>query len=279
MSEKGSLLTAQIIDNRRVAPAHFLMTVRLPLSFATPFPGQFVMIRNNECDGPLLARPFSVYGFQRQQDHAVMDLLYRVVGRGTSLFSRMIPGEELCFFGPLGKGFSIPTGVKRVLLVAGGIGVAPLIFLLHKGLLPADGKGIMETIFYLGARTAELLTGLERLCGFCDLKICTDDGSRGYHGPVTGLLKHDIGGFDAGDTVIYACGPKPMVRAMGNLLQDAPIPCQVSLEERMACGLGACLGCAVAVRTGEGKTDYRRVCQDGPVFDLRDIVFASPAGP
>jgi len=278
MHEGRAMTVGDIIANRRVAPDHFQMTVKLPRSFPTPSPGQFVMIRNAEQEEPLLPRPFSVYGFQRQGDQNAIDLLYRITGRGTSLFSRMSPGAKLSILGPLGRGFSTPAGVKKVILVAGGVGVAPLVFLLRNGLIPADDKKSMELIFYLGARTEELLTGLEWLNGVCDLKICTDDGSREYCGPVTGLLKRDIGGYNPEETMIYACGPVAMIRAMGHLLNRNPIRCQVSLEERMACGLGACMGCAVAVRCETGKTDYRRVCKDGPVFDLREIVFASPAG-
>jgi dihydroorotate dehydrogenase electron transfer subunit len=272
------MTVGDIIENRRVAPGHFQMTVHLPRSFPTPSPGQFVMIRNAEHGDTLLPRPLSVYGFQRYEEQNTIDLLYRITGRGTSLFSRMSPGEKLSILGPLGRGFSIPAGAKKIILVGGGVGVAPLIFLLRNGLMQADDKKSIEPIFYLGARTEELLTGLERLNGVCDLKICTDDGSREYCGPVTGLLKSDIGGYNPEETIIYACGPAAMIRAMGHLLHRNPIRCQVSLEERMACGLGACLGCAVAVRSEAGKTDYRRVCKDGPVFDLREIVFASPSG-
>jgi dihydroorotate dehydrogenase electron transfer subunit len=278
MCEGQAMTVGDIIENRRVAPGHFQMTVDLPRSFPTPAPGQFVMIRNAEHGEILLPRPISVYGFQRHGEQTTVDLLYYIAGRGTSLFSRMRPGEKLSILGPLGRGFTIPAGVKKVILVAGGVGAAPLIFLLRSGLMPADDKKSMELIFYLGARTEELLTGLERLNGVCDLKICTDDGSREYCGPVTDLLKRDIGEYNPEDTVIYACGPAAMIRAMGHLLNRNPIRCQVSLEERMACGLGACLGCAVAVRCEAGKTDYRRVCKDGPVFDLREIIFDTPGG-
>ncbi len=277
MDEKQAMMIGEIMSNRRVAPGHFQMTVQLPRSFPTPSPGQFVMVRKAEQDEPLLARPFSVYGFQRQGEQTAIDLLYRITGRGTSLFSRMGPGAKLSILGPLGRGFLLHAGIKKVILVAGGVGVAPLVFLLCNGLHPPDGQRSRELIFYLGARTEELLTGLERMNGLCDLKICTDDGSREYCGPVTDLLKRDIGGYNPEETMIYACGPAAMIRAMGHLLNESHIRCQVSLEERMACGLGACLGCAVAVRNEAGKKDYRRVCQDGPVFDLREIVFVSPA--
>jgi dihydroorotate dehydrogenase electron transfer subunit len=285
MDEKIATITGEIIENRRVAPGHFQMTIRLPISFPTPSPGQFVMVRKAEQDEPMLARPISVFSFQRRNDHTNLQLLYRVVGRGTKLLSGSRNGDELSVLGPLGRGFTLPNGIRRVIFIAGGVGVAPLTFLLHSGLLSSRAEQEIQKDFYLGAGSAELLTGLDRLEGFCELGICTDDGSRGYHGPVTALfessfemLKHDMGGYDPEETMIYACGPAAMIRVMGHLLNESQIRCQVSLEERMACGIGACLGCAVAVRNEAGKRDYRRVCRDGPVFDLREIIVGSSAG-
>lgn len=276
MIENRSLVTGTVTENHPAAPDHFLLTVRLPLTFASPAPGQFVMVREASRREPLLARPLSVMGFTRRNDHAVLELLYHVAGRGTALLSRIGPGGEIAVLGPLGRGFTRPDRIRRALFVAGGVGVAPLLYLLHSPMFAsqeseAGGTG-PEKVFYLGARTEKLLAGLDRLKGRCTLGICTDDGSLGHHGPVTDLLKRDMGGYDPEDTVIYACGPTPMVRALGRVLGEHPVPCQVSLEERMACGLGACLGCAVAVRNPEGKREYRRVCHDGPVFDLKEIL-------
>lgn len=278
MHEREAMSDGVILGNRCAAPDHFLLSVRLPLTFSTPLPGQFVMIREPVIREPLLSRPLSVFGFERHEDHGVLDLLFRASGRGTTLLARLKPGEELAVLGPLGRGFTLPSGIRQVLFVAGGVGVAPLVYLLHSGLLaPEAGHGIRKN-FYLGARSAELLTGIEWLRDFCELGICTDDGSKGYHGPVTAIVKRDIDRYDPGETIIYGCGPAPMIRALGALLGEHPITCQVSLEERMACGLGACLGCAVAIRGPEGKKEYRRVCRDGPVFDLREVLLAAPRG-
>jgi dihydroorotate dehydrogenase electron transfer subunit len=278
MDDRVSMTTGEIIENQQVAPGHFVMAVHVPPSFPTPAAGQFVMIRSAGHDEPLLARPFSVYGFHRQDAHAIVDLLYRVTGRGTSLFSRMRPGEELLVHGPLGRGFTVPKGARRIILVAGGVGVAPLAFFLHERCGEERGSESVKATVYLGAGSADLITGCERLRGLCDLSICTDDGSRGHCGPVTDLLQEEIGKFPPKETAIFACGPAPMIRSLGRVLGGAPVHCQVSLEERMACGLGACLGCAVAIRRESGKIEYRRVCKDGPVFDLREIVFVSPDG-
>jgi dihydroorotate dehydrogenase electron transfer subunit len=273
MAEKPSIAIGQVMENRSVAPGHFLLTIRLPLSFATPTPGQFVMIRDPDRGEPLLPRPISVYGFQREAGYAIMNLLCRVAGRGTSLFSRLNPDETLTVMGPLGRGFSIDPDVRQLLLVAGGVGAAPLAFLLQEGSLLKPDSGKRQVTAYLGAGTAELLTGLNRFQGFCDLRTATDDGSCGYRGNVTEMLALDLGGYDAKSTLILACGPEAMIRSLDLLLRDTRIRCQVSLEERMACGVGACLGCAVAVREGEGRTGYRRVCKDGPVFDIGEILW------
>ncbi len=274
MDREASLMTGTIIDNRPAAPEHFLVSVRLPGAFPAPLPGQFVMVREAGRTSPLLARPLSVLGFKANPDHGVLELLYRVVGEGTTLLSRMKPGEGLSVMGPLGRGFTPPDGAKEVLFVAGGVGVAPLSYLLNSGLMTSESGRSLRKSFYFGARSAELLACLDRLRDSCELGICTDDGSRGYCGSVTDMLARDIGGCDPQETLIYACGPTPMIRSLKALLKKRPIPCQVSLEERMACGLGACLGCAVAIRrqkSGRG-IEYMRVCKDGPVFDLEEVI-------
>ena len=160
--------------------------------------------------------------------------------------------------------------------MAGGVGAAPLAFLLQECALPKPHSGKRQVTAYLGAGTAELLTGLNRFEGFCDLRTATDDGSCGYHGTVTELLAVDLGEYDAKSTLILACGPMAMIRSLDLLLRNTRIRCQVSLEERMACGVGACLGCVVAIKEGEGRTGYRRVCQDGPVFDIGEILWNPP---
>jgi len=274
MGKETSLMTGTIIENRLAAPDHFLVSVRLPEAFPAPLPGQFVMVREAGRTAPLLARPLSVLGFTQNPGHGVLELLYRVVGEGTSLLSRLKPGDGISVMGPLGRGFAPPEGVEQVLFVAGGVGVAPLAYLLHGGLMTSETGRNLRKAFYLGARSAELLTCLDKLRDSCELGICTDDGSRGYCGSVTDLLARDIGGYEPKKTLIYACGPTPMIRSLKALLKGRPIPCQVSLEERMACGLGACLGCAVAIRrrgSGQG-IEYKRVCKDGPVFDLEEVI-------
>jgi dihydroorotate dehydrogenase electron transfer subunit len=269
--EHSSLVTGEVIGNLPVAADHFLLTLNLPPSFVTPHPGQFVMIHDPARREPLLPRPLSVYGFRREGGQPTLDLLCRVAGRGTSLLSRIKPGASLAVLGPLGRGFTVQPGLRKVILLAGGVGVAPLTFLLHECYLRDASLQGTKITAYVGARTHELLAGLDRLQGFCDLRPATDDGSAGYHGLVTDLLRRDLCGYEPDETMIFACGPAAMTQALGSLLNQSAFRCQVSLEERMACGIGACLGCAVATVDGGGKNVYRKVCQDGPVFDIREI--------
>jgi len=270
-----SMATGEVIANPGVAPDHFRLTLSLPPAFATPQPGQFVMIRDPERGEPILPRPLSVYGFHRESGQSTLDLLYRVAGRGTSLFSRIKPGSSLTVLGPLGHGFTLPCDVQKVILLAGGVGVAPLTYLLHAGCLQDASLRKIHITVYVGARTAELMAGIDRLKGFCDLRTATDDGSAGYRGLVTDYLRCELVGHEPQATMIYACGPAAMIRSLGFIAREPAFRCEVSLEERMACGIGACLGCAVAVKDGQGGSVYRRVCHDGPVFNLHEIDFHS----
>lgn len=269
--EQPSIMEGQVIGNLPMAPGHFLLSLRLPPTMEKPKPGQFVMIRDPEREEPLLPRPLSVCGFRRRDDHAVLELLYRIAGRATAQFSRLAPGAPLAVLGPLGRGFTLKPEARKVILLAGGIGVAPLIYLLN-ALCRGEAPPHQEVVAYVGARNGDLLAGLDRLQGRCELKIATDDGTRGHHGLVTDLLGADLGRCNALETMIYACGPTPMIRSLAPIVAGTALACEVSLEERMACGMGACLGCAVAVRDAEGKRVYRRVCHDGPVFDLREVM-------
>lgn len=265
------MVDGEVIGNVEVSPNHFRLTLRLPGTFSTPSPGQFVMIRDLERREPLLPRPLSVYGFHREGGYAILVLLYRVAGLGTSLFSRLRSKAFLNVLGPLGRGFSVDCDVRRVILVAGGVGVAPLTFLLREGYSQTNASGKTQTTAYVGARTAELLTGLDRLESFCDLRIATNDGSAGHQGLVTDLVRSDLNGCNPEETFIYGCGPAAMIRSLGLLVRKTAIRCEVSIEERMACGIGACLGCAVAITDGKGLSDYQRVCKEGPVFNILDI--------
>jgi len=276
--KKPAQVFGTVVANRSVAPGHYWLTIALPPGFAIPTPGQFVMLRETGRSEPLLSRPLSVFGFKQRSDGAVLDLLYHIAGPGTALLATFSEGRAMTVLGPLGRGFSILPESKRILFVAGGVGVAPLVYLLRSGVLSQEVH-IPSRRFYLGARSAALLAGLEQLEGACELDLCTDDGSRGHRGPVTELLQRDLTtNLPDSETMIYACGPTPMLHALSRVLAGRSIPCQISLEERMACGLGACLGCAVETFRPSGEKSYQRVCHDGPVFTLREIYPSPPLG-
>jgi len=264
--------TGTIRFNTQISDAYHLMGLTVPAAFQESLPGQFVMLRIPGRDVPLLGRPFSIYSRYSDNGDTVIEILYRVAGKGTRLFSRMTAGEDVHVLGPLGQPFAIVPGLRQVILVAGGIGVAPLSFLAeHYG---TAGTGSDRDITcYFGAQSGDGLIGLDRMQRICsDVRTSTDDGSAGYHGLVTDLFDREVASC-TGDTMVYACGPHQMMRSLAGIMERHPCRCQVSVEERMACGFGTCLGCTVVTRTPSGETQFARACREGPVFDIGDIVW------
>lgn len=259
------LAKAEIFSNLNLTGDYFLMSMNVPDNYVEARPGQFVMLRADLRETPLLSRPFSIYSISGGEGAVACLLLYRVVGNTTRLLSRKKPGDFVYVLGPLGRGFDTSGDFEKSVLVAGGTGIAPISFLSE--LLMKSGS--QDVSFYYGAKSAKDLLGLERLekqyAGRLDLKICTEDCSRGEAGVVTALLQRDLGSLSAGARV-FACGPAPMLRSLKTLLSGARVPVQVSIEEKMACGIGACLACAVRTESG-----YVRVCTEGPVFDLDKV--------
>lgn len=262
----------EISTNEEIQRDYYLMKVKLPSSFTQPLPGQFVMIRIAGLHDPFLSRPISIYSYTQGRSNCAIELLYRVVGKGTQILAGLIKGSQVEISGPLGGSYSIDHKKKNMVFIAGGIGIAPLSllaeFLCREACYSADAM-----TFYLGAQRAEAIVGLDRLRKLCyNIIVCTDDGSLGQKSLVTNAFKKDIKKYTPSDTVIYACGPKAMVKSLSKILSGKYF-CQVSLEERMACGVGACVGCAVAVKDGQGQKAFKRVCADGPVFDLQQIIW------
>lgn len=252
------------------------MALKTSASFRESIPGQFVMARMENSDDPFLSRPFSIYSVHSSGDDTFVEILYRVVGKGTQAFSRLREGDVLKMLGPLGRGFDVPLTCRKIVLIAGGVGVAPLSFLAERCKKDISGA---EIICYMGAGSLEALVGLDRIEGICSVvKISTDDGSRGHAGTVTELFERDMKLYSDKDSRIYSCGPGPMFRSLRELLKDRPALCQVSLEERMACGIGACLGCVVKTRSGDADGGLVRVCKEGPVFDIRSVDFGEDNG-
>ncbi len=240
-------------ENRLLAPEHRRMVLHAPDIATSAAPGQFVHLRVHDSLHPLLRRPFSVA--RRDVTAGTLTLIYRVVGEGTARLADRRPGDRMDVLGPLGRGFRMLPG-KIPLLVGGGVGIAPLIFLAEEA--RRTGR---QVELLAGARTAALLVGEEDLREF-GVECCpaTDDGSRGYRGPVTGLVAGRLDG-----RAVYASGPPAMLRQVQLLAES--VPAQLCIEGVMACGVGACLGCSCRTRDG-GR---RLVCTDGPVFDAHEV--------
>ncbi|MBN2097146.1 MAG: dihydroorotate dehydrogenase electron transfer subunit [Candidatus Omnitrophica bacterium] len=246
----------RILDNRKVGRGYFRMAIAAPRIAKAARPGQFVLLRCSNGPEPLLRRPFSFHRLRKNS----FELLYKVVGRGTNLLSKKKKADTIDVLGPLGNGFNLRS---PAILVAGGMGVAPLVALAEQ---LADRKQILV---FIGARTKqEVLCRQDFKRLGLKVHIATDDGSLGYKGLVTGLLKKILLRTTNYElrTTIYACGPKPMLKELSQIGRRSGMTTYGSLEENMACGVGACLGCAVSTTSG-----YKKVCSDGPVFNLQEI--------
>ncbi|OAT86735.1 dihydroorotate dehydrogenase electron transfer subunit [Desulfotomaculum copahuensis] len=263
-----SAVLAEVLENREVAAGIRLLWLDAPAVCRAAAPGQFVHVRCAENLDPLLRRPLSIHAVERGKGR--MALLYQVAGRGTALLAARRPGDRLDVLGPLGHGFTIPAPGRRMALVGGGIGAAPLFFLCQE-LAERDVSGYILA----GARSREqLIVPSLPAAGPPDewlapgrfvRRAATDDGSAGHHGPVTDLLAPLLAGREV--DAVYACGPRGMLQAVCALLKRYRVPGQVSLEERMGCGVGACLACACRTAGEDGRpSGYQRVCVEGPVF-------------
>jgi dihydroorotate dehydrogenase electron transfer subunit len=226
-------------------------------------PGQFVHVRVAGLDPAALRRPFSVYDAVGDR----LAVLYKTVGRGTRQLACLQPGDSVALLGPLGNGFPAPEKGSRPLLVAGGYGVAPLAFLARR-LAPLTGT------LFAGGRTAADLLCLDDFAAL-GWEICTatEDGSLGTRGLVTAALDPWLAARGATPATLFACGPAPMLRAVGGRAIAAGRRAWLSLDKHMVCGLGACLACVQTLRRPDGSTWIARVCRDGPVFEAAEIVW------
>ncbi|SHI51704.1 dihydroorotate dehydrogenase electron transfer subunit [Desulfofundulus thermosubterraneus] len=257
---------ANIVQQEQVGPGQYRLTLYAPAIASYAVPGQFVYIRCADSLDPLLRRPLSIHGVNRKEGK--LFLLYQVVGRGTALLAARRRGERLGVMGPLGRGFTLPEPGRRVILVGGGIGVAPLVFLGHELVQRKN-----QVCLLVGARSADQLpVGKKGYTVPFDHAVATDDGSCGHHGSVTDLLEKMLAG--EGADMVYACGPRGMLRQTALLLVRYNVPGEFSLEERMCCGVGACLSCVCKTAGNGGKPfEYRRVCVEGPVFRTEQLVW------
>lgn len=237
-----------------------------------PRPGQFYMLATKshwEQRGgrPFLPRALSVAETGPAASGVRLDFLIEGVGPGTDRLCELEPGERVWVNGPLGNSFGTPRA-SGAILVGGGIGVAPLALLRRR-----FAERNVPTRVLLGFRSAEHSGGLDDLFACCEVRLASDDGHRGHHGYVTDLLAALLEGDDAGSAAVYACGPPPMLDAVGAMCTAAGVPCELALESPMACGFGACFGCAVP-KPGGG---YLRLCVDGPILRPDQIETASHA--
>lgn len=255
-------LKTKILANKQVAKGFYRMRLGSPYLAKSTKPGQFFEIRCSKANKPLLRRPLSAH---RILDGGV-ELLYEAVGPGTEHLSRKTAGEYLDVVGPLGNGFNISSDKRPAILVAGGVGVASLLALAEK----ISSKNIGSYVI-IGARKAQgVLCEKELKKMGCFVMVSTEDGSRGHKGYATDILRHLLEVVKCQTSGIYACGPHPMLKAAAHIAYLSGIQCQVSLDERMACGIGVCLGCPVKVKT---KGVYKMVCKDGPVFNAEEIAW------
>jgi dihydroorotate dehydrogenase electron transfer subunit len=257
-AEHPLLERVEVLANDRVATGVGLLALHAPRVAARVEPGQFVHLRIARDSSFLLRRPFSVHRAQGER----IEILYQVLGEGTRALAARVPGEEMDAIGPLGRGWWLPDGAAHALLVAGGLGAAPLGMLVAR----LAERGVAASVA-LGAPTAERLMARDLFEGHARRVVCaTEDGSTGERGlvtvPAARLLAEDR------PDIVYVCGPEAMSRAVARMALDAGVPCQVSLERLMACGIGACLSCVVATRSGQ-----KRACCDGPVFDAEEVLW------
>jgi len=233
-------------------------------------PGQFIMLRLVGQTDPLLRRPFSIHNLIVSEGKTEgFELLYKVVGKTTGILSRQRSGVMVDILGPLGTGFIIPRKARCIHMVAGGIGVAPLVFLASR--LDRDNFDFSNCRVFIGGRTKEDLLCREDFAQLgLTVDTTTDDGSAGDQCLVTHPLEEAVDRHPP--DLIIACGPMAMLGCVIGIAEKHRVPCQVSIETAMACGMGACLGCAVEGRADQDR--YLHACLDGPVFDAADLKFA-----
>lgn len=241
-----------IKENQAYGSQYFALTIAHPEKMPEIAPGQFVEVQVPDTHGVMLRRPISIHDVDYEQN--TMTLLIQKVGKGSKRLSEMKAGEKLNLVYPLGNGFSLDG--KKVLLVGGGAGTAPLLYLARC----LQEKGVRPTILLAG-RTAELIPVKEPYKAYGELVFATDDGGLGEKGVAT---EHSCFGQEY--DLICTCGPTPMMKAVARLAKEKGVRCEVSLENMMACGIGACLCCVQD--TNEG---HKCVCKDGPVFDIKKL--------
>lgn len=261
-----SSVKGQVLQNIAVQPGIYEMTIAAPEIAKSATPGQFVMVRPiYRSFEPFLNRPFGISDIDAAK--GTINILYIVVGRGTDLMSEMQQGDDVFLVGPVGNGFTVIPEQKNVVLAAGGMGIAPLLPLAK--VLRNAGINVYGL---MGASKAAALVGTDNWQeAGVQVQIATDDGSVGKQGFVTALLE-DLLVKEKID-FIYCCGPTPMMARTVEIAEKHGVPIEVSLEKRMGCGIGVCMGCICKLKQADGSVKQYRVCYDGPVFRGEEVVF------
>ena len=296
-SAKRGVFVAEVTANRIICRDHYLL--RLAGEFPPTKAGQFVQLQCRRIDErlgvavvdwpadrppvlaqpeltlktPLLRRPLSLAGRRDCGDGvAELDIIYRAVGAGTQWLAGVKPATQLSVLGPLGNRFAIAADKPAAILVGGGVGTPPMLYLARA--LLAAGK---KVVAFYGAKSAEMLplSEIEKVAG-AEAVFATDDGSLGFGGLVGDALTDwlETSGADPAELAAYSCGPEPMMKAVGDICIARDIPCQLALERHMACGMGTCQSCVVKIRDDSKRGwSYKLCCKDGPGFEARDIIW------
>ncbi len=259
--EEGSIFSIESL-NQKV----FRLKIFSPNIAQKALPGNFCHLRVNQTYFPLLRRAFSLHQMEKEKNS--FELLIKVVGPGTEILSRKNPGEKIDLLAPLGNSFTFPDKGEYTVLLAGGMGIAPLFYLIDF-LLKKKYSPEKITLFFGVKKKEELILIEELVSSVIKLHIATEDGSVGYRGMITSLFYQELKEkrINLKNTKFYACGPNPMLKEVSSISRRLNLNCQVSLENHMPCGIGACLGCVVNTVKG-----YKRVCKEGPVFDAREVI-------
>jgi dihydroorotate dehydrogenase electron transfer subunit len=252
----------------------FVLAFRSAEIAAAARPGQFLMLSVADTIDPLLRRPMAFYEVLGPPGAPTgFSILVERTGRGTTLLSRLQPGDSVNMLAPLGTAFDPPAPGTAAVLVMGGVGAAP--FPLFAESLIARGQSVHA---FIGGRTSDHLLCADDLRDLgAEVTVATDDGSEGHHGLVTEPVRDFLDAHD-GSVAVYSCGPTPMMRAVDTITVAHGVAHQVSLEAPMACGIGVCLSCVVPTREPDGSWKYRRICREGPVFDTSNLIWEHPDG-
>jgi dihydroorotate dehydrogenase electron transfer subunit len=254
-------ILAELVKKEKIIEGIYKFSVKAPEIAETAKAGQFLEIKVSGTGEPFLRRPISIYNVEKE--NGIVEFIFQIKGKGTELLSQIEEGTKIDIMGPLGYGTFSVADYKKVAIIGGGIGTYPL-YELAKEL-----KGRAETTMYMGFRNKDLVTLEKEFEDVCDkVVITTDDGSYKQKGFALNVLKEDCN--QEKPDIIFSCGPLPMLKAVQAFAKENDIPCEMSLEERMGCGIGACLGCAVKI-VADTEPRYGHVCKEGPVFKSTDV--------